>query len=142
MANEMRWRRPKRIAISLPQMLAGMPRDQLLILIEDQFMPGRPAQIEKARDATGDIVYGELGTGHYCVAVVEADRRSQGVGNIWADEAQERSTEAATRAIVTAGDSVTRALASRAAAARRAAADSTRQAERREEALHVIDAGK
>ena len=62
------------------------------------------------------------------VMIMTPDRRSQGVGNIWADEAQERSTQAATRAIVTAGDSVTRALASRAAAARRAAADSTRRA--------------
>jgi hypothetical protein len=39
-------------------MLARMTGDQMLVLIEDQFMPGKPAQIEKARDANGDIVYG------------------------------------------------------------------------------------
>lgn len=38
-------------------LLARIPRDQILVLIEDQFMPGRPAVIEKARDANGDIVH-------------------------------------------------------------------------------------
>jgi hypothetical protein len=60
--------------------------------------------------------------------IMTPDRRSQGVGNIWSDEAQSRATEAATRAIVSAGDSVTRADAIREAAARRAAFDSTRRA--------------
>ena len=62
------------------------------------------------------------------VMIMTPDRRSQGVGNIWSDEAQSRATEAATRAIVSAGDSVTRADAIREAAARRATFDSTRRA--------------
>jgi hypothetical protein len=62
------------------------------------------------------------------VMIMTPDRRSQGVGNIWSDEAQSRAAEAATRAIVSAGDSVTRADAIPEAAARRAAFDSTRRA--------------
>jgi rod shape-determining protein MreC len=62
------------------------------------------------------------------VMIMTPDRRSQGVGNIWADEAQQRSVQSATRTIVTAGDSVMRVRAAREAAARRAAADSTRRA--------------
>jgi len=59
------------------------------------------------------------------VMILTPQRRSQGVGNIWADAAQ---VQAATRTIVAAGDSVAREAALAEAAARRAAQDAMRRA--------------
>jgi hypothetical protein len=59
------------------------------------------------------------------VMIMTAQRRSQGVGNIWADAAQAQS---AIRTIVAAGDSLGREAAIAEAAARRAALDSARRA--------------
>lgn len=59
------------------------------------------------------------------VMILTSDRRSQGVGNLWADAAQ---VQAATRTIVAAGDSLGREAAMAEAAARRAALDSARRA--------------
>lgn len=59
------------------------------------------------------------------VMVLTPQRRSQGVGNIWASATQ---VQAATRQIVAGGDSVAREAAIAEAAARRAAMDSVRRA--------------
>jgi rod shape-determining protein MreC len=59
------------------------------------------------------------------VMILTPDRRSQGVGNIWASAAQ---VQAATRQIVAGGDSLAREAAMAEAAARRAAMDSVRRA--------------
>lgn len=58
------------------------------------------------------------------VMILTPQRRSQGVGNIWASAAQ---VQAATRQIVAGGDSVAREAAMAEAAARRAALDSVRR---------------
>ncbi len=59
------------------------------------------------------------------VMVLTPQRRSQGVGNIWANATQ---VQAATRTIVAAGDSLGRVAALAEASARRAAQDSGRRA--------------
>lgn len=59
------------------------------------------------------------------VMILTPDRRSQGVGNIWASATQ---VQAATRTIVAGGDSLAREAALAEAAARRAALDSVRRA--------------
>ena len=59
------------------------------------------------------------------VMILTPQRRSQGVGNIWASAAQ---VQAATRQIVAGGDSIAREAAIAEAAARRAALDSARRA--------------
>ena len=59
------------------------------------------------------------------VMILTPQRRSQGVGNIWASAAQ---VQAATRQIVAGGDSLAREAAMAEAAARRAAMDSLRRA--------------
>lgn len=59
------------------------------------------------------------------VMILTAQRRSQGVGNIWADAVQAQTT---TRTIVAAGDSLGREAAIAEAAARRASQDSARRA--------------
>jgi rod shape-determining protein MreC len=58
------------------------------------------------------------------VMILTPQRRSQGVGNIWASAAQ---VQAATRQIVAGGDSIAREAAIAEAAARRAAMDSARR---------------
>ena len=58
------------------------------------------------------------------VMILTAQRRSQGVGNIWAGATQ---VQAATRQIVAGGDSLAREAAMAEAAARRAAMDSARR---------------
>lgn len=59
------------------------------------------------------------------VMILTPQRRSQGVGNIWASATQ---TQQATRQIVAGGDSIARETAMAEAAARRAAMDSVRRA--------------
>lgn len=59
------------------------------------------------------------------VMILTPQRRSQGVGNIWASATQ---VQAATRQIVAGGDSIARETAMAEAAARRAAMDSVRRA--------------
>lgn len=59
------------------------------------------------------------------VMILTAERRSQGVGNIWAGAMQ---VQAATRQIVAGGDSLAREVAMAEAAARRAAMESVRRA--------------
>ena len=62
------------------------------------------------------------------VMIMTPDRRAQGVGNIWADEAESQTAAAAIRGIVAGGDSLARERALAESAARRAALDSTRRA--------------
>ncbi|MEX2178515.1 MAG: rod shape-determining protein MreC [Gemmatimonadaceae bacterium] len=71
------------------------------------------------------------------VMIMTADRRTQGVGNIWADEAEAVARATAVRRIVTAGDSVTREQAMADAAARRP--DSTRRASVGDSLRQVVD---
>lgn len=58
------------------------------------------------------------------VMILTPQRRAQGVGNLWANPAQ---VQAATRAVVAAGDSLAREAVRAEAAARRAALDSARR---------------